>query len=345
MGSVASSVSLLMSWLASNHGTKTSPRGGLLRSRVSTRVVDQKRHRVLVHFHAKLGGTLYHDLLNVVVGQRLQHEDATARKQRRYHFEAGILGGCTNQDNGSIFHVGQQKVLLCFIESVDLVQKHHGRERRSSLRIVHVEQITHRLTLAAQRIGELERAGAAAIQLEDQELPKRCGHLSGKSLVTVDSMCAKLRAAAAARLDDDTVIIARTDARGVESFEAAVDRSKRYVDAGADWIFPEALATREEFEAFANAVNVPLVANMTEFGKSPLLSLDELANLGYAGVIYPVTTLRIAMKAIEAALAVLDQEGTQAGLLDLMQTREELYELLGYDEYEKRDREYFGNNE
>ena len=130
-------------------------------------------------------------------------------------------------------------------------------------------------------IAELERAGAAAIQLEDQELPKRCGHLSGKSLVTTDAMCAKLRAAAAAaRADDDTVIIARTDARGVEGFDAAVERAKQYVDAGADWIFPEALATREEFQAFAKAIDVPLVANMTEFGKSPLLDFDELARDG-----------------------------------------------------------------
>src|SRR5262249_60979821 len=106
---------------------------------------------------------------------------------------------------------------------------------------------------------ELERAGAAAIQLEDQELPKRCGHLSGKSLVSTEAMCAKLRAAAAARSDESTIILARTDARGVESFDAAVERAKCYIDAGADWVFPEALATREEFAAFAKAVDVPLV--------------------------------------------------------------------------------------
>jgi methylisocitrate lyase len=191
-------------------------------------------------------------------------------------------------------------------------------------------------------IGELERAGAAAIQLEDQELPKRCGHLSGKSLVSADDMCAKLRAAVAARLDDDTVIIARTDARGVDSFEAAVDRARRYVDAGADWIFPEALATPEEFEAFAKAVDVPLVANMTEFGKSPLLGFDDLADMGYRVVLYPVTLLRVAMKAVESTLTMLAADGTQRELLDLMQTRQELYDLLEYDSYETRDREYFG---
>src|SRR5688572_26721068 len=144
-------------------------------------------------------------------------------------------------------------------------------------------------------IAELERAGAAAIQLEDQQLPKRCGHLSGKSLVSTEAMCAKLRAATAARVDDDTVILARTDARGVDDFNSAVERAKRYIDAGADWIFPEALETREEFEAFAKAIDVPLVANMTEFGKSPLLDFDELAEMGYRVVLYPVTLLRVAM--------------------------------------------------
>ena len=188
---------------------------------------------------------------------------------------------------------------------------------------------------------ELEAAGAAAIQLEDQRLPKRCGHLSGKSLVEPDEMCAKLRAAAAARFDPDLVILARTDARGVQGLEAAIERAKRYLDAGADWIFPEALADRNEFEQFARAIEAPLVANMTEFGQSPLLSLDELAELGYAAVLYPVTLMRVAMKAVEAALETIAHDGIQSDLLDLMQTRQELYDLLGYTGYEERDRQYF----
>jgi methylisocitrate lyase len=190
-------------------------------------------------------------------------------------------------------------------------------------------------------VAELERAGAAAIQLEDQQLPKRCGQLSGKSLVSAEAMCAKLRAASAARTDDSTVIIARTDARGVEGFEAAVDRAHQYVDAGADWIFPEALADRQEFQAFASAISVPLVANMTEFGKSPMLDFDDLSAMGYRVVLYPVTLLRVAMKAIESSLTILAADGTQRELLDLMQTRQELYDLLEYDSYEERDREYF----
>src|SRR3954464_9367602 len=190
-------------------------------------------------------------------------------------------------------------------------------------------------------VAELGRAGAAAIQLEDQELPKRCGHLSGKTLVSTETMCAKLRAAAGARSDRSTVIIGRTDARGVESFDAAVERARKYIAAGADWIFPEALATRDEFQAFAKAVDVPLVANMTEFGKSPLLDFAELEGMGYRVVLYPVTLLRVAMKAAESILSLLAADGTQRELLDLMQTRQELYDLLEYDSYEERDREYF----
>ncbi len=194
-------------------------------------------------------------------------------------------------------------------------------------------------------VRELESAGAAAIQIEDQRLPKRCGHLSGKSLVEPAEMCAKIRAAAAARRDPDLVIIARTDARGVTSIEDAIYRAQAYLDAGADWIFPEALVDRGEFERFADEIDAPLIANMTEFGRSPLLTLDELAHFGYAAVLYPVTLMRVAMKALEAAAAMLADEGTQSSLLDLMQTRQELYDLLGYEDFEKRDRHYFGGEQ
>jgi methylisocitrate lyase len=188
---------------------------------------------------------------------------------------------------------------------------------------------------------ELEAAGAAAIQLEDQQFPKRCGHLSGKTLVEPEAMCAKLRAAIGAKTDPNLVIIARTDARGVTDMADAIERAKRYLDAGADWIFPEALQSKDEFAEFARAIDAPLVANMTEFGKSPLLTLDELAELGYAAVLYPVTLLRVAMKAMESVLNVMAVDGTQADLLDLMQTREELYDLLDYKLFEDRDRAHF----
>ncbi len=192
-------------------------------------------------------------------------------------------------------------------------------------------------------VTELIAAGAAAIQLEDQRLPKRCGHLSGKSLVEPAEMCAKIRAAAAARGSGDTIILARTDARGVLGIDAALDRARRYLDAGADWIFPEALGTMDEFARFAREIPAPLIANMTEFGQSPLVPLAELKQLGYAGVLLPVTLLRVAMKSVEDALAAIAREGTQQSLLGRMQSRQELYDLLGYNGYEARDRAYFQN--
>ena len=183
----------------------------------------------------------------------------------------------------------------------------------------------------AECVTQLEAAGVAAIQLEDQTFPKRCGHLEGKQVVPVEEMCDKIASAAEARRDDGLIIIGRTDARGTDNMVAAIERATRYLEAGADWIFPEALKSKDEFAQFASAIDAPLIANMTEFGAGPLLSLEELADLGFAAVLYPVTLLRVAMKAIEAALAVIDDAGTQEELLDLMQTREQLYELLGYD--------------
>lgn len=189
---------------------------------------------------------------------------------------------------------------------------------------------------------QFEQAGVAAIQIEDQQLPKRCGHLSGKTLVRTDEMEQKIRAAVAARTDSGFVIVARTDAIGVDGFDAAVERSNRYLAAGADVIFGEALETREEFAAFRKAVDAPLLANMTEFGRSPLLSRQELDDLGYAIALFPVTSLRVAMKAVDDAYAELAKSGTQAGFVNRMQTRAELYDLIGYDGYEARDRDYFG---
>jgi methylisocitrate lyase len=190
-------------------------------------------------------------------------------------------------------------------------------------------------------VGEFERAGAAGIQIEDQRLPKRCGHLSGKSLVSAGEMEQKIRAAASARSDPEFLIVARTDARGVDGLEAAVARSRRYLEAGADVIFPEALQSRGEFAGFRREIEAPLLANMTEFGRSPLLSVAELDELGYQIALFPVTTLRAAMKAAERALREISRSGSQQSLLDSMQTRAELYDLLGYRGYEERDRGYF----
>ena len=177
-----------------------------------------------------------------------------------------------------------------------------------------------------------EEAGVAGLHLEDQLMPKRCGHLSGKSLIDSASMAAKIRAAVSARRDRDFVIVARTDAAIVEGFDAAVGRAKDYLAAGADMIFPEALETAEQFARFAREVKAPLVANMTEFGRSPLIPFDELAAMGFTAAIYPLSAFRAAMNAAGEVLKTLREQGTQRDMLDRMQTRAELYDLLGYAE-------------
>ena len=184
---------------------------------------------------------------------------------------------------------------------------------------------------AGRTIYELERAGLAGCHLEDQEFPKRCGHLAGKRLVETDEMSARIRAAVAAKSDPNFLLIARTDSRALENFDGAVERANAYVAAGADAIFPEALQTREEFRDFAKEVQVPLLANMTEFGKSPLLGLQELGELGYCMVIFPQSAFRVSMKTTGEFFPALKKSGTQNDWLDKMQTRRELYELLEYD--------------
>lgn len=193
----------------------------------------------------------------------------------------------------------------------------------------------------ARTIHTLEDAGLCGCHLEDQVNPKRCGHLDNKSLVTAQVMVEKIRAAAGARRDKNFLIMARTDARASEGLDGAITRAQAYVDAGADAIFPEALGDESEFEKFRKAVKVPLLANMTEFGKSKLLTAKQLADLGMNIVIYPVTTLRLAMKAIDGGLAAIKAEGTQASVVEKMQTRSELYDLLRYEEYAKFDKDIF----
>jgi methylisocitrate lyase len=187
-----------------------------------------------------------------------------------------------------------------------------------------------------------ESASVAGIHLEDQELPKRCGHLSGKHLVAPEAMAAKIRAAVAARRDPDFVIIARTDARGPTGFDDAVRRAQAYLAAGADGIFPEALESAEEFAAFARKVPAPLLANMTEFGRSPILDFNDLARMGYRLVLYPVSAYRSALKAAQATLADIKKQGHQRDRIEQMLTRAELYDLLQYKDFEERDRKYFG---
>jgi len=187
-----------------------------------------------------------------------------------------------------------------------------------------------------------EAAGAAGIHLEDQQLPKRCGHLTGKQLVEPDIMAAKVRAAVAARTDPHFVIMARTDVRSVTGFDEAVRRARLYLEAGADAIFPEALESADEFATFAREIQAPLLANMTEFGRSPNLDFATLAAMGYRMVLYPLTALRVALRAAQEALLKVNADGHQRDCLPRMLTRTELYDLLGYSDYEARDRAYFG---
>jgi methylisocitrate lyase len=183
----------------------------------------------------------------------------------------------------------------------------------------------------ARTIRELEAAGLAGCHIEDQEFPKRCGHLAGKSIVDLEEMTERIKAATAARRDNDFLIIARTDSRAVEDFKGAVKRAHRYLEAGADAIFPEALQSADEFRDFAKEIKAPLLANMTELGKSPLLSFKELSDLGYRMVIFPQSAFRVSMKASADFLRDLKKRGTQADWIDKMQTRQELYDLLDYD--------------
>ncbi len=189
-------------------------------------------------------------------------------------------------------------------------------------------------------VQQFEQKGLAGIHIEDQLAPKRCGHLEGKQLIPVEDMQAKIVAACNARQNPDFLIIARVDARGVTGMEDALKRAQAYVEAGADMIFAEAMQSREEFALFAKTIQIPLLANMTEFGKSPYLSVQDFDALGYKIVIFPMTAFRVMMKAVQEALTELREAGTQAGFLDRMQTRQELYGLIDYPAYEAMDQRF-----
>jgi len=182
-------------------------------------------------------------------------------------------------------------------------------------------------------VNAFEQAGLAGAHFEDQVMPKRCGHLAGKQLVSPEEMAEKIQAAVQARSDPDFLIIARTDARGVNGLKDAIQRGQCYAEAGADVIFPEALESIQEFEEFAKKVKVPLMANMTEFGRTPYLTVKQFGALGYRMVLFPMTAFRVMMKAVQQALLELKKAGTQKSLLSRMQTRRELYELVRYDQY------------
>jgi methylisocitrate lyase len=199
--------------------------------------------------------------------------------------------------------------------------------------------------MIGRSIREMIRAGAAACHLEDQVAVKRCGHRPGKALVDTAEMCDRLKAAVDGRTDDGFVIMARTDAHAVEGQNAAIDRAAAYVEAGADAIFAEALTTLEEYRQFTDAVKVPVLANLTEFGKTPLFTTRELRGVGVRMALYPLSAFRAMSAAALQVYETLRREGTQESVVDTMQTRQELYDVLGYQAYEDKLDELFREKE
>ncbi len=189
-------------------------------------------------------------------------------------------------------------------------------------------------------VRDYEAAGVAGIHLEDQIFPKKCGHMEGKAVVSLDEMVGKIRAACAAREDPEFVVIARTDSRAVEGVDAAIRRANAYAEAGADLIFPEAPQSGEELARFAQEIRAPVMANMTEFGKTPVVPAAELERMGYRLVIFPVAALRVAHRAMQEFLAHLKQTGSQEGFLDRMAHRQELYELVGLPAVHEAERRF-----
>ncbi|MEU2030104.1 methylisocitrate lyase [Nocardia amamiensis] len=285
---------------------------------------------------------------------------ATSAAHKRVAFRAGLESGCIQRLPGAfdplvarlIQEIGFEGVYLSgAVMSAELALPDIGLTTAGEVaaRGQQIARVTDLPVLvdadtgfgepmnAARTVTLLEDAGLAGCHIEDQVNPKRCGHLDGKTVVPVGDMVRRLRAAVSARRDPNFVICARTDVRATEGLAAAIDRAKAYADAGADLIFTEALTDAAEFTEFRAAVGVPLLANMTEFGKSELLSASTLEEIGYNAVIYPVTTLRLAMYAVEHGLREIARTGTQSALLGSMQHRSRLYELLRYREYTEFD--------
>ncbi len=257
------------------------------------------------------------------------HDALTGRAAKKAGFEALYV-------SGAAFSASRAMPDLGYFTVTELADYVRNLFRATDLPIiVDVDTGFGEVLHVPRTTYELEEAGAAAIQMEDQKLPKKCGHLEGKELVSSEDMCRKIEAFVKTR--KDLLMVARTDAHAIFGIEEAIRRAKQYVNAGADIIFPEALKTEEEFRYFAAEVKVPLLANMTEFGKTPYYTAKQFAEWGYKIVIYPVTSLRVAMKAVEEVFLMIKNEGSQVRMVDRMQTRQELYELLDYAGYGQFD--------
>jgi len=257
------------------------------------------------------------------------HDGMAAITAKNIGFKALYLSGAAYTASRGLPDLGM-------IHSQEIAEKASELVRAANLPLlVDIDTGYGGVLNAARTAAEMAESRVAAVQIEDQQLPKKCGHLNGKTLVPAEDMIAKIRAIK--ETAPSLVIVARTDAKAAEGMEAAVRRANLYADAGADAIFPEALTSAAEFKEMASSIKAPLLANMTEFGKTPYYTADELQMLGCSMVIYPVTSLRAAAKAYERVFAEIFEKGTQKGVLDDMQTREELYDAIQYYDYEKLD--------
>jgi methylisocitrate lyase len=257
------------------------------------------------------------------------HDGMAARIAKRCHFQAIYLSGAAYTASRGLPDLG-------LIYSNEVAERARELVRASGLPLLADIDTGFGGTLSVARTAkEMAEANVAAVQIEDQEMPKKCGHLNGKKLIGAEEMAQKIRTIKT--VSPTLFVVARTDAKSVEGMAAAIERAKRYLDAGADAIFPEALESEAEFVHFRREVNCPLVANMTEFGKTPYYTAKQFEEWGYRMVIYPVTSLRVAAKAYERAYTEIGRTGTQKDMLDQMQTRKELYETIRYYDYEELD--------
>ncbi|MGG4321282.1 methylisocitrate lyase [Bacillus sonorensis] len=257
------------------------------------------------------------------------HDGMAAITAKNVGFKALYLSGAAYMASRGLPDLGM-------IHSQEMAEKARELVRAANLPVlVDIDTGYGGVLNAARTAAEMLESRVAAVQIEDQQLPKKCGHLNGKSLIPAEDMIAKIKAIK--ETAPSLVIVARTDAKAVEGRDAAIRRANLYAEAGADAIFPEALTSEDDFQDMASAVNAPLLANMTEFGKTPYFTAEEFQSFGFSMVIYPVTSLRAAAKAYERVFAEIYEKGTQKGVLKDMQTREELYDAIHYYDYEQLD--------
>ncbi len=265
------------------------------------------------------------------------HDALTGRIAEMCGFEAVYMtgAGTVNTQLGMPDH--------SIITLTEMVQSAARIARATTLPIVSDADTGYGGVLNVMRtVQEFQLAGISGIHIEDQVMPKRCGHVEGKEIIPMEEMMGKIRAACHARTDPDFLLIARVDARAPLGFDEAVRRGKAYLEAGADMIFPEALESEEEFRAYAREVRAPLLANMTEYGKTPYLTAAQFQEIGYRMVIYPASAMRVAIKAIHELFTEIRSTGTQKGLLERMFTRSQLYDLINYREMLELEKQFAG---